>query len=73
MLDIEPSPVPLDRDVFNKHYDGLLATGQLNPDILPLMDEHQIRAINELKKAIARAKRREIGFIPEDKYTQNAQ
>lgn len=69
MLDIEPSPVPLDRDVFNKHYDGLLNTGQLNPDILPLMDAWQQNAINELKKAIARAKRREKGFIPEDKYT----
>jgi hypothetical protein len=56
MLDIEPSPVPLDRDIFNKHFDNLLMTGQLNPEILPLCDSYQQCAINHVKKAFKRIK-----------------
>lgn len=54
MLGIEPSVVPLDRKIFNAHYDNFLNTGKLNPDIIPLMDVYQMNAINELKKALAR-------------------
>jgi hypothetical protein len=70
MLDIEPSPTPLDRDTFNKHFDNLLNTGQLNPDILPMMDAWQMHAVNEVKKAFKRIKSRTQEFIPEDKYTK---
>ena len=54
MTGIEPSPTPLERKVFNAHYDNFLCTGQLNPDIIPLMDSYQMFAINELKKALVR-------------------
>jgi len=54
MLGIEPSPTPLERKVYNAHYDNLLNTGQLNPDIIPHMDSYQMYAINELKKALVR-------------------
>lgn len=57
MLDIPPSPTPLDRKVFNKHYDNYLKTGKLNPEILEHCDIYQQVAINELKKAFARIKK----------------
>lgn len=56
MLDIPAHPVGLSRDLFNKHLDGLLETGTLNPDILPHMNEFQQRVINEVKKSIKRFK-----------------
>lgn len=56
MLGIEPSHVPLDRKIFNAHFDKLLETGQLNPDILPHCDAWQQNAINEVKKAFKRIK-----------------
>lgn len=54
MLGIEPSSTPLDRKIFNSHYDNFLTTGKLNPDIIPLMDSYQMFAVNELKKALVR-------------------
>lgn len=56
MLGIEPSLEPLDRKIYNLHFDNLLNTGQLNPEILPLMDCWQQHAVNEVKKALARIK-----------------
>lgn len=69
MLGIEPSPTPLDRDTFNKHFDHLLETGQFNPDILPYLDAFQTASVNEVKKAFKRIRSRTQEFIPEDKYT----
>lgn len=56
MLDITPSPTPLDRKIFNRHFDNFLKTGKLNPEILELCDAWQQYAINEVKKALARIK-----------------
>jgi hypothetical protein len=54
MIGIDPSPTPLERKIFNAHYDNLLITGKLNPDILAQMDSYQQFACNELKKALIR-------------------
>lgn len=54
MLGIEPANEPLDRKIFNQHFDNLLKTGKLNPDILVLCDRWQQHAINEVKKALVR-------------------
>lgn len=54
MLGIEPAQEPLDRKIFNQHFDNLLTTGQLNPDILLHCDKWQMHAINEVKKALVR-------------------
>jgi hypothetical protein len=56
MIGIEPAQEPLDRKIFNQHYDNFLNTGMLNPDIFPLMDSYQQYAVNELKKAFKRLK-----------------
>ena len=68
MLDIEPSPTPLERKIYNAHYDNLLATGQFNPDLLPFLDAYQMASVSDLRRAIQRYKRRTQEFIPEDKY-----
>ncbi len=39
MMDIPSDPTGLPRDVFNHHLDKMLETGELNPDILPYMNE----------------------------------
>ena len=70
MLGIEPSPTPLEPKLWRMHFDNLLNTGQLNPDILPMMDAWQMHAVNEVKKAFKRIKSRTQEFIPEDKYTK---
>jgi hypothetical protein len=54
MLGIEPANEPLDRKVFNEHFDNLLKTGKLNPDILPLCSASQQMCYNEVKKALKR-------------------
>lgn len=54
MLDIRPAQTPLERKIFNRHYDNFLTTGQFNPDLLPYLDEKQMYAVNELKKALIR-------------------
>lgn len=54
MLDIQPADTPLDRKLFNKHYDSFRKTGMLNPDILPYMDRYQQNAIKELQKSFNR-------------------
>ena len=54
MLDIPPSETPLERDVFNRHFDHFLETGQINPDIIVEMDAYQRYAVNEVKKAFKR-------------------
>jgi hypothetical protein len=59
MLGIEPSPEPMDRKTFNKHFDNLLVTGQLNPDILEFCDKWQMNALNEVKKALIRLKKQQ--------------
>ncbi len=44
-----------------RRYDGLdkmLETGELNPDILPYMNEFQQQVANEIKKALKRIKRK---------------
>lgn len=70
MLDITPSPTPLDVKIWRKHLDHYMETGLFNPDILPYLDTTQMTVINEIKKSFARIKRKETGFIPEDKYTK---
>lgn len=54
MLDIEPSPTPLERKEWNKHLDHFLATGKFNPDLVPYLDAFQQGVINEIKKAYKR-------------------
>lgn len=54
----EPSNTPLQDKIFRSHYDRLLETGSINPDILGYMDRYQQRAVNELKKAMIRIKKR---------------
>lgn len=58
MLGIEPAQEPLDRKEFNKHFDGLLITGKLNPEILDFMSRDQQMAINEVKKSLARLEKK---------------
>jgi len=67
--DIQLSDTPLPDKEWHKHLEGLLNTGQLNPDIIPYLDERQWYTINEVKKAYKRFKSRQ-GFIPETKYTK---
>jgi hypothetical protein len=54
MFAIDPDPQGLPRNVFNKHVDGLLNTGQLNPEILEYCNERQLDILNEIKKALVR-------------------
>jgi hypothetical protein len=54
----DPSPTPLDRKTFNAHFDRLLETGQINPEILEHMDWVQQRVINEVKKAFSRLRKK---------------
>lgn len=68
MLDITPSPTPLEPKLWRMHLDNMLTTGQLNPDIIEHLDSFQTGVINEIKKSFARMKAKERGFIPEDKY-----
>lgn len=56
MLEIAPHAEGLPRKVFNTHLDALMSTGELNPDIIPYMNERQQDIINELKKSIKRFK-----------------
>lgn len=58
-MGIEPAATPLDRKLFNQHYDHLWETGELNPDILPHLDAWQMYAINEAKKSINRFKNKQ--------------
>lgn len=59
MMGIEPAATPLERKLFNQHYDHLMETGELNPDILPHLDMWQMHAINEAKKSINRFKNKQ--------------
>lgn len=59
MIGIEPAKEPLERKEFNKHYDNMLNTGKLNPDILPYCDAWQTNALNELKKALVRLEKKQ--------------
>lgn len=70
MMDITPSPTPLEPKLWRMHLDNYMVTGQLNPDILPYLDATQMTVINEIKKSFARIKSKGVGFIPEDKYTK---
>lgn len=54
MLGIEPAQKPLDRNIFNAHFDRLLETGELNPEILEYCDKYQQCALNHVKKALVR-------------------
>lgn len=56
MGDLQVSDTPLERDIFNKHFDHFLATGQINPEILEQMDSYQQYAVNTVKKAFKRMK-----------------
>lgn len=56
MMGIEPTQQPLDRDIFNKHFDHFLATGNINPEIIEMMDSYQQFAVNTVKKAFKRIK-----------------
>lgn len=53
-LSIEPHPIGLPPREFNKHLDGLLTVGQLNPDIIPFLNARQMDILNEVKKALVR-------------------
>jgi hypothetical protein len=59
MLGIEPALEPLERKVYNQHFDNLLKTGQLNPDILVHCDKYQMYALNEVKKALVRLEKQQ--------------
>lgn len=50
----DPSNKALPDKEFRKHYDALLITGELNPDILVFCDRYQQRSLNDLKKALKR-------------------
>lgn len=66
MIGIEASQTPLDRKTFNKHLDGLMCTGQLNPDILWYCDAFQQGVLNEVKKSLNRLENaRETSEDPE--------
>jgi hypothetical protein len=65
-IDIEPAPFPLERKLWILHFNGLLETGTINPDILPYLDSYQQFAVNEVKKYSARKRNAERGL--EDKY-----
>lgn len=54
MIGIDASQTPLERKTFNKHLDGLMTTGQLNPDILWYCDSFQQGVLNEVKKSLNR-------------------
>lgn len=54
MIGIEPASEPLDRKIYNAHFDKLLETGQLNPEILEHCDSYQMHALNEVKKSLVR-------------------
>ena len=54
MMGIESSQTPLERKVYNAHFDRLFATGTLNPEILEHCDSYQQYALNEVKKALVR-------------------
>lgn len=54
MLEIEPSPTPLEPKLWRRHLDHYLMTGNLNPDIIPHLDAFQQGVINEIKKALIR-------------------
>lgn len=66
MLGIEPHPVGLPDSIFRKHYDNMLVTGELNPEILELCNSYQMFAINELKKALVRLTNKHARQIIED-------
>lgn len=54
MLGIEPAQEPLDKKIYNAHFDRLLETGQLNPEILEHCNSYQQFALNEVKKSLKR-------------------
>lgn len=59
MLGIEPAVIGLPEREFIKHLDKLLETGQLNPDIIPYLDDRQMYTVNSVKKYYARQRSRE--------------
>ena len=54
MLGIEPAQEALDRKIYNAHFDKLLQTGLLNPEILEHCNSYQQFALNEVKKSLER-------------------
>lgn len=54
MMEIPADPTGLPSKVFNAHLDSFLQTSELNPDILPHMNEFQQQVINEVKKSLKR-------------------
>ena len=65
--DTRLSEVPLGDKEWHAHLEGMLNTGQLNPDIIPYLNSYQWYCVNEIKKTFKRIKYRQ-GFIPETKY-----
>lgn len=55
---IEPAHEPLPAKEWHKHLEGLLNTGNINPDILWYLDYKQQYCINEIKKCFIRVKSR---------------
>lgn len=53
-LDIEPHPEGLPQKEWNKHLDAYLLVNELNPDIVPFLNDWQMLVINEIKKSIKR-------------------
>ena len=58
MLGIEPAREPLPSKEWHSHLEGLLNTGQLNPDIIPYLDARQMWCLNEIKKTFIRIEKR---------------
>lgn len=65
-MEIPSDPTGLPPKVFNAHLDKMMETGQLNPDILPYMNQFQQGVCNEVKKAFKRIKNKYAGQISED-------
>ena len=49
-IDIEPSQYPLERKLWIRHFNGLLETGKINPDILGHLDSYQQFAVNHYQE-----------------------
>jgi hypothetical protein len=56
MMEIPADPTGLPSKIFNLHLDSYMETGELNPEILPMMNEWQQGVINEVKKSFKRLK-----------------
>lgn len=59
MIGIEWNGETLPDKEWHKHLEGLLNCGELNPDIIPYLNDYQRYCVNEIKKAFKRFKYRE--------------